>query len=84
MKLLPDPLRPFAAGRTWIRITIGESPADTFRLDRTGRPSLYLKVSPVRHRRDLLGEKERIASLGEVVIQGYLLRRSLTGARRLT
>ena len=60
MKLLPGPLRPFAEGRTWTRITIGESPADTFRLDQTGRPSIYLKVSPVLRQRDLLREKERI------------------------
>ena len=60
LRPLPGPLRPLAEGRTWTRITIGESQADTFRLDRSHRPPLYLKVSPVRRRRDLLREKERI------------------------
>ena len=60
MKPLPGPLRPLAEGRTWTQITIGESQAETFRLDRSDRPPLYLKVSPVPHRRDLLREKERV------------------------
>ena len=60
LKSLPRPLRPFAEGRTCTPITIGESPADTFRLDGAGQPPLYLKVSPVWRRRDLLREKERI------------------------
>ena len=60
LKSLPGPLRPFAEGRTWTQITIGMSPAETFRLDGAGQPPVYLKVSPVWHRRDLLQEKERI------------------------
>ena len=59
VKSLPGPLRPFVEGRTWIRITTGKSMADTFRLDRDRRTPLYLKVSPMRLRRDLLQEKER-------------------------
>ena len=34
--------------------------ADTFRLDRSGSPPLYLKALPLRHGKDLLREKERL------------------------
>ena len=57
---VPDPLQPFVKDRAWTRITIGESPADTFRLDGAEQPALYLKVSPKSHRMELLQEKERL------------------------
>ena len=57
---VPDPLKPFVKDRTWTRITIGESLADTFRLDRAERSALYLKISPKSHRMELLQEKERL------------------------
>ncbi|MCY4529078.1 MAG: aminoglycoside 3'-phosphotransferase [Chloroflexi bacterium] len=60
LKSLPRPLRPLVEGRRWTLITIGESAADIFRLDGTRQSPLYLKVSPLRPRRDLLREKERL------------------------
>ena len=58
--MAPDSIQPFVKDRTWTRITIGESPADTFRLDRNGQAALFLKVSLKSHRRELLREMERI------------------------
>ena len=57
---VPAPIQPFVKDRTWSRITIGKSPADTFRLDRDGQAALYLKVSLKSHRSELLRERERI------------------------
>lgn len=55
-----ESIQPFVNERSWTRITIGESLADTFRLDQDGQAALYLKVSLKSHRRELLREKERI------------------------
>lgn len=57
---VPNAMRPFVNECRWIRITIGNSRADTFRLERDGQASLYLKVSLISHRRELLWEVERI------------------------
>ena len=56
----PDMFQPFVKDRTWTRITIGQSSADTFRLDGAGQKALYLKVSPKSHRRELERERERL------------------------
>lgn len=58
--VVPDALQPFVKDRTWTRITIGESPADTFRLDGVGQSALYLKISSKSHWMELLQEKERL------------------------
>ena len=60
MTTIPEPLRPFAEGMAWTRITIGESPSDTFRLDRSGHAALYLKIAPRAHWMELLRERERL------------------------
>ena len=60
MKSAPDSIQPFVKDRTWTRITIGESPANIYRLDRNGHAALFLKVSLKSHRRELLREMERI------------------------
>ena len=39
---------------------MGESPADTFRLDKAGQSALFLKVSPKSHWMELLQEKKRL------------------------
>ena len=44
----------------WTRITVGESPSDTFRLDRSGEAALYLKFAPRAHWMELLRERERL------------------------
>ena len=56
----PSSIQVFVKDCAWTRITIGKSPADTFRLDRDGQAALNLKVSLKSHRRELLREKERI------------------------
>ena len=58
--IVPDSLQPFVKDRTWTRITIGESLADTFRLDKAGQSALFLKVSPKSHWMELLQEKKRL------------------------
>ena len=60
MAIVPEPLRPFVEGVTWTRITVGKSLSDTFRLDRSGRAALYLKIAPRAHWMELLREKERL------------------------
>ncbi len=57
---LPESLQPFTKSRAWSRITIGESSADTLRLDREGESALYLKVCPSLPHRELLRERERL------------------------
>ena len=60
MTIVPEPLQPFVEGVTWTRITVGKSPSDTFRLDRSGHAALYLKIAPMAHGMELLREKRRL------------------------
>ncbi|MDE2839770.1 MAG: aminoglycoside 3'-phosphotransferase [Chloroflexota bacterium] len=60
---VPHSLQPYVNECRWTRITIGKSPAATFRLDQAGHAALYLKVSPMSHRRELLRESERVTWL---------------------
>ena len=60
MNLVPEPLQPCVAGAAWSRITVGESIAEVFRLDRSGRAALYLKIAPRAQRMELLWEKQRL------------------------
>ncbi len=53
-------MQPLVEGRTWTRVTIGKSLADTYRLDHGGKAELFLKVSPKAPRNELLREKERL------------------------
>ena len=60
MIIVPEPLQPLVEGAAWTRITVGESMADIFRLDRSGHAALYLKIAPRSHRMELLREKKRL------------------------
>lgn len=60
MTIVPEPLQPFVEGLAWTRITVGESMSDIFRLDRSGRAVLYLKIAPRAQRMELLREKKRL------------------------
>ena len=60
MTTVPEPLRRFVEGMAWTRITIGESLSDTFRLERSGHASLYLKVAPRADWMELRRERKRL------------------------
>lgn len=57
---LPDPIRSAIAGYAWTRATDGESGAAVFRLEATGRRTLYLKHGASRVADDVTAELARL------------------------
>ena len=71
--ILPTPLRRLVEGYTWLDTTGGYSQTRTFRLDRWGQTSRFLKVAPMSHWRELRSEKERLEWLdGELPVPQVL------------
>lgn len=55
---LPQSLNHFVTGYIWNEVTIGESSAKTYRLQRRRYPTIYLKIDQKWPRRELLEEKD--------------------------
>jgi len=55
---LPQSLSNFVTGYVWNKVTIGESSAKTYRLQRRRYPTIYLKIDQKWPRRELLEEKK--------------------------
>ena len=57
---VPGTVALLTAGHTWHAVTIGDSAAQVFKLERQDHPTRFLKVGPLLPEKEILAEKERL------------------------